>query len=431
MFRPLRLLAAALVLVAPALPALGQSEGRVVEVLDLSGPIDARVAAFAAESISGAADRDVEVVILQIDARGVIADEASFGDLLAVVSDPPVPVVAWVGPSPAVAYGGAAQLVAAAPMAMAAPGSELGYWTPTFAGGDPEADPLVPAPAGLPDGSVDVGSLVGSVFVRADAETAGPRQVAQVLDGVDVGTAGGPVTLATIRILRLENGEEGPTVLPTIIREPNVWDQFLRLAASPEAAFFFLVAGLTVAAFEFYAIGPGIAAGVAAISLVLAGYGLAVLPVRWWAVALAVVSVLGMAASYQLGGVMALGGLGVAGLLVSGFAFTDAAPQITPGAPGVLLTVGAAIFFFLLAMPTVARSRFSTQTIGRDGMVGRPGLALSHLDPDGEVEVAGATWRATSHREAGIAEGDPVVVVGVDGWWLEVEPAASVREKSD
>jgi membrane-bound serine protease (ClpP class) len=181
---------------------------------------------------------------------------------------------------------------------------------------------------------------------------------------------------------------------------------------------------LTIAAFEFYAIGPGIASGVASILLLVGGYGLAVLPVRWWAVALAASSVLLMSLSYQRGGILAFTWVGLIGLTVAGFSMGATGPQITPGAPSVLLTVAGAAFFFLLAMPTVARSRFSTQTIGREALIGRRGIAVDALDPDGLVEVEGATWRATSHREAGIVPGDVVEVVGVDGWYLEVEPAS-------
>ena len=49
------------------------------------------------------------------------------------------------------------------------------------------------------------------------------------------------------------------------------------------------VAGLALAAFEFYAAGAGVAAAVAALSLFLAGYGMATLPINWLAIAATVV----------------------------------------------------------------------------------------------------------------------------------------------
>lgn len=411
----------AVLAMATALPALAQEE-RSVEVIDLSGALDTRIIDFAIDSIERAAGSNVEVVILQIDSPGVIDGEERLRDLLDLVASPPVPVVTWIGPSPAVAFGGAAQVVLAADRAFAAPGSEIGFLAPTIAGRSGSESPsLIEGDwtGRLIDEALGVEDVAG---IEVSERTAAPRQVAQELNGQSVVFAGGEARLQTVVPFLAADGTEGVSVLPTTIREPNIWDQFLRLAASPEAAFFFLVAGLTVAAFEFYAIGPGIAAGVAAVCLFLASYGIATLPVRWWSVVLTVVAVWMCSAGYQRSGINPVTIAGLAVLPVTGSLFTDAAPQIRPGVAGVVLTVAAAGFFFLVAMPTVARSRFSTQTIGREGMIGQAGVAVSVLAPDGEVEVNGAHWRATSHREAGIGPGDAIEVVGVEGWYLEVEP---------
>ncbi|MEX1043291.1 MAG: NfeD family protein, partial [Acidimicrobiia bacterium] len=295
-----------------------------------------------------------------------------------------------------------------ADVTLAAPGSEIGFLSPRIAG---RAEAMSTGP--LDSTVADVGDVAA---IEVSPQTAAPRQVAQLLDGRTIGFSGGERELSTLVPV-----EDGSTIA-TIIRGPGWWDGFLRLASTPEAAFFLLVAGLTVAAFEFYAIGPGIAAGVAAVCLFLASYGIAVLPVRWWAVALTLVSAWVLAVAYQRGSVLVLNLVGLLGLAVAGFSFTDAAPQFSPGVPGVLLTLASAAFFFLLAMPTVARSRFSTQTIGREQLVGRAGVALSDVAPDGIVEIDGARWRASAHREAGIRKADPVVVLGVEGWFLEVGP---------
>lgn len=408
-------------LLVPAVVSFAQTDSRTIEVLELSGPLDDRVAHFVMDSIAtAAAGGNVELVVLEIASPGAVASEDTLIELAAIVADPPLPLVAWAGPAPARVQGGVAQIFSLAPLRLAAPGTSFGLWEPTIAGSgsdlviaevpDPEyLDRTIEATAGQPvDGLIDIVSN----------ETASFRQVAQLLDGQVVDG----VELSTVEPFKAADGTEGVTLLDTIIRQPGLWDRFLRLAATPEATFFFLAAGLTIAAFEFYAIGPGIAAGVASVSLLIGGYGLAVLPFRWWALTLVLASVLLMSVSYQLGGVILLTWVGLIGLAIGGFALGDTGPQITPGAPGVLLTVGGVAFFFLLAMPTVARSRFSTQTIGREALIGRRGIAVSALTPDGEVEVEGARWRATSHREAGISQGDPVDVVGIDGWYLEVEP---------
>lgn len=405
-----RCLLVALALFSVALPALAQSEERIVEFVDLSGILDDRMMEFAISSIEDAAARgDTEVVVLQIDSPGVVGSSETLSELIELVSSPPLPVVTWIGPAPAKAFGGAGVVAMSAELRLAAPGSEVGLLDPAIAGGERTA-----TSEGLFTQVLDTRD-VGEFEVSVD--TAAPRQVAQLLDGRTVGDADGEQALSTLVAV-----EDGITVA-TIIRSPGWWDGFLRLASTPEAAFFLLVAGLTVAAFEFYAIGPGIAAGVAAVCLFLASYGIAVLPVRWWAVGLTVASAWLLAVAYQRGSILGLNILGLIGLTVAGFSFTDAAPQFSPGIGGVLLTIASAAFFFLLAMPTVARSRFSTQTIGRDHLVGRTGTAISDFGPDGLVEVDGARWRASAHREAGIRSNDQVVVTAVEGWFLEVTPA--------
>ncbi len=196
----------------------------------------------------------------------------------------------------------------------------------------------------------------------------------------------------------------------------------MRLAIRPEAAFFFLVSGLTIAAFEFFAIGPGVAAGVAVLSLLLSGYGLAVLPLRWWAVALTVVGIWLLTFAFQRGSRIPLTVLGGAIVVVGGLFFTDGAPQIVPRWWAVASVAAAAVLFYLFAMTTVVRARFSTPTLGREHLIGRSGTALTDFDPNGEVDVAGARWLAAAHREAGIRRGDSVTVASIDGRYLQVEP---------
>jgi membrane-bound serine protease (ClpP class) len=242
-------------------------------------------------------------------------------------------------------------------------------------------------------------------------------------------TRDGDVEVSTLTTFT-EDGVEGITLKTTTIRQPGLVTRFFRLAATPEAAFFFLVVGLTLVTFEFYALGPGVAAGVAALSLWLAAWGVVNLPVRPVALAAAVVGWILLTTAYQRGGVIVLTLLGSALLQVGGIYYIDGSGQIDPRWWLVALSVLAALFFFLLAMPTVQRSRLSTQTIGRESLVTKTGSALSDFDPEGLVEVEGARWRATAHREAGISAGDRIIVAGVDGLFLEVEPAVHGERKT-
>lgn len=249
------------------------------------------------------------------------------------------------------------------------------------------------------------------------------RQYLQDLDGATFETVDGPVEVST-----LEEFEDGVTVKTTTLRKPGLVTRFFRLAVTPEAAFFFLAIGLSVAVFEFYALGPGVAAAVAALSLLLGGWGLVTLPTNWWAVALMLLGFAVLVSAYQRGGILAMTLVGAVLLQLSGTFLIDGGGQIDPRWWLVLPTVLGVLFFFLLAMPTVQRARLSTETIGRNSLVGESGTALVDFDPDGLVEVRGARWRGTAHREAGISAGDPIEVTGVDGLFLEVDRKVAGRE---
>jgi len=85
-------------------------------------------------------------------------------------------------------------------------------------------------------------------------------------------------------------------------------------------------------------------------------------------------------------------------------------------------------------MTAVIRSRFSTPTIGREGIVGEEGRAEVDVAPDGVILIQGARWRARTNRATPIDAGDPVRVVAVEGLVLEVEPpeggARDYRDRS-
>ena len=86
------------------------------------------------------------------------------------------------------------------------------------------------------------------------------------------------------------------------------------------------------------------------------------------------------------------------------------------------LVMGATLLFFVGALPAFVRSRFSTPTVGREGLIGELGEAEVAVDPDGVVVIRGSRWRARTNRATPITAGARARVVAVEGLVLEVEP---------
>lgn len=404
------LLIAAFLLVIGS-PVIGDEQGGRIEIIEISGNLDRPALDFVSDRVEAAARRGATAAIVQLDSRATLSTGVL--QLAARIADPPLPLVVWVGPAPASAFGGAAHLLAAAPIKAAAPGVRIGYTQPVIAG-----DPRQPVRSG------PLGGFTESAFAVAEpieglVEIVAPSisNLLVELDGQTVEVRGELVTLRTLR----PTGD-GAAAIETVFYEPSIGVRILAIATGVEAAFFFLVAGLAVVVFEFYALGPGIAAAVAALMLLISGYGLAVLPLRGWAVGLALAGIWFLTADFQRGRAGPLTALGALAMLVGGLYFTDSAPQIQPSWWIVTVITVSVTAFYVIGIRTVARARFSTPTMGRRHLIGRSGQAVTPFDPDGVVEVEGARWQATAHREAGIGPGDPVVVRAVDGPILEVDP---------
>jgi membrane-bound serine protease (ClpP class) len=410
----------ALVMLPPGVGMGGSAP--TVDVVVVEGVLEGRAVDFIRSSIEGS---DASLVVLQLDVHAVLSSEAA--ELGALMDDPPVPLAVWVGPAPATAHGTAAALVSAAPIRGAAPGVRIGWAMPLVAGGSSDRVAgrtllgLAPdLPAGAHTGRVQVGSEPIPGLVDVVQPSIGQFIVA--LDGATVTVRGEEVTLVTAQ-REVVDGVEVVSPVPATFIEPGLVDRTLRLAVSAEAAFFFLVMGLALVAFEFYAAGPGLAAAVAAICLLLAGYGIAILPVDWLSIAAVLAGVGLYVVEFQRNDLGWKSLLGTALLTLGGLRFVDGAPQLTNTWWVVALVVLGAALFFGFALTTMVRARFSTQTIGREHLVGRVGTASGPIAPEGIVVVDGAEWRARSSRASGIAAGDEVRVASVVGVILEVEPA--------
>ena len=415
--RFLLLMLGALMLVA-ALPVGAQTE-RAIDVIKLSGPLDERAIRFALETIEDVAPTS-ELTIVQLDSPAVL--DEGFSSLVSTVVDPPVPLTVWVGPETAVAYGGAARLLTVAPISLAAPGARIGA-------AEPDAHPP-PADPGLLPGRTE---LEEAGLTRARVTVEGPIEgvvdevhpaltnIVQALDGRIVLVGDTERTIAITETVTVGGAEEQRPIA-TRFHEPGVLDRTLRLTLSPAIAYLFLLVGLSIAAFEFYAAGVGVAAAVAVLTLALSGYGIAVLPVNWWAMGLGVLGLALYLFDFQRVQLRLASIAGTAAMLIGGRFFVHEPPQLSMAWWSAILIVVTVALFFLFAMTTVVRARFSTPTIGREHLVGMVGTAETAVAPEGVVVVDGARWKANSRRASGIDPGDQVTVASVEGFILEVDP---------
>src|SRR4051795_2704847 len=115
--------------------------------------------------------------------------------------------------------------------------------------------------------------------------------------------------------------------------------------------------------------------------------------------------------------------LGVAALVGAGFAWREAGHPL-PVAAIVIAGVILAGFIVFASRKAIAAHRDEPVRTGSEELIGSVAEVREPLDPEGQVFVAGALWRARAIGAAPIDLGNRVRIKSVDGLTLEVEPAA-------
>jgi membrane-bound serine protease (ClpP class) len=396
-----------------AVPAAAQEDedapARIVDVVEVSGYIDPVVADFLGDAIDKAEDDDVEALVIQLNSPGDLLPADQMEALARRIADARVPIAVWVGPSGAEATRGAARIVSEADVAGMAPGTKYGD-EPQGLGAE--------VPTALRVGTVNPQEAFERGLVQLNREEA--ATLGTFVAGLDGEEANG----RTLDTATFTDQEEGPPdaelTVQTRLSKLPLWDRIFHTAASPALAYLFLCAGLALLVFEFFTAGVGIAGVTGAVSLVLAAYGLTVLPTSPLGLALVVLGFFGLAVDIQTGAPRVWTVIGTVAFVAGSLLLYE--DGIRVGWLALVAGVAGTILLMLAGLPATVRSRFSTPTIGRASLVGEMGTAVADLRPEGTVSIRDALWPARTNRATPVAAGDRIRVVSVEGTSLEVEP---------
>lgn len=436
--RLLAVLAVLAVLAAPAAVAAAPDVHQV-DVVDIIHSVSAdRVVA----TIAAAEEAEAGLVLIRLDTPGGL--DTSMREIIEAILNSKVPVAVFVGPSGSRAASAGYLITLAADVSGMAPGTNTGAATPIAGTGGEMPETL----------SRKVESDAAA-YLRSIAERRG-RDVALAELGVTEArswTASEALADGLIDLVA-DNAEEfiealhGRTVtridgtevtLDTadaiVVRtELTFRDRALSVIANPNLAILLGMIGLAGLYLEFSNPGLLIPGILGVIALLLAGFGLNLLPVSLVGVLLLLAG-LGLLTAEALTpsfGIMGFSGMAalVLGLL---FFFEE---QSLP-TPALTLTWGlvipsvlvfTALVFFLGQL--VIRAQRNPAVSGREGMIGLVATARSDIQPDadGKVFVHGEFWDATA--SAPVRAGDRVRVLAMEGLTLHVSPAIAPKHDS-
>lgn len=402
--------------------ATDSSELAPVDVVEVSGLLDDILVDEIERAIERATTIGSQAVVLQLNSRASVVSEDRFVDLLTQVADASVPIGVWVGPSGSRAYGAPAQLLAVADVTAMAPGARIGY-TGTLKEVNGAAVSFGAADDLLTNGSMGFLEAREQKVLRFSTDDRGVPVLRNMLFALDGLTVNGK-QLDTVVDALDDNGQVVREATTARFFKLGLVPRLLHTVASPASAFLLISAGLALLIFELFTAGIGVAGLVGAICTLLASIGMSYVPINGTGLALLLLAMVAFAVDVQVGVPRLWTGVGLVLYIISSFILFEpvGAHVMRPSWITLVACIGSIALTFIVGMPSMTRTRFATPTIGREWLIGREGVAVGAINPNGTVKIDGAEWRARTNRATPLADAQSLRVVAIDGVTLEVEP---------
>jgi membrane-bound serine protease (ClpP class) len=403
-------------------------DGRVL-VAPLTGTVDPVMLEFVERVLARAEDDDFDAVVFELDTPGGLS--TSMDDIVREFIAADLPVYAYVAPSGGRAASAGVFITYASDVAAMSPGTNIGSATPINSNGEELPKDL--RRKVINDAVAKITELAEQRGRDEDFAEAAIREAENV--GAREAEKRGVVEYIADDVRDLLEQSDGTTVKPqdltlhladakTERMEVPLTLRILKHLVDPNILFLLFGAGLLGLAFELTHPGivlPGVAGG---ICLLLALYGLSVLPATGAGIALLVLAAALFAAEAVAPGGGILGAGGAVSLLLGALLLFDDSSGYGVSPWLAILVAGALFAFFaLLLRKAIATRRFAPTTSG-EGLTGQVATVRRMVggDAPGMVFVDGELWRA---RPAVAGEryevGDRVRVVRMVDGELEVK----------
>lgn len=205
------------------------------------------------------------------------------------------------------------------------------------------------------------------------------------------------------------------------LMEPTLRENLLGWLVNPNIALLLLVGGALLIYLEFNTPGTIVPGALGTLMVLLAIFGLNLLPIRYTAVMLLIGAIVLLVLEAKFGGHGALAIAGIVCLTLGTLTLVAAPiPELAVN-PWVAISVSLAfggITAFLVRLAVKAR-RMKAR-IGADALVGHLASAMEPLNPEGHVVVDGEIWQAVANQV--VPAGTQLQVVGHEQYRLRVTP---------
>jgi membrane-bound serine protease (ClpP class) len=419
----------------PGIPVRGQDSTPQVLVMQVNGPGAPAMQLYIDRGLTYAADNGFSLVIMQLNTPGGALDTMNL--IVEQIRQSPVPVVVYVSPNGAMAASAGTLITLAGHAAAMAPDTFIGAASPVSSSGQnidtteelklKEAMKATvrelarnrkPEAIALAEQTIDnakAASATEAVSIGlVDFQATSVADLVAKLDGFQVTVLGASMTLHT-------QGANLVNLPKTLIEEG------LQIFTDPNLVFIFLSAGIWAILIEVSSPGGWVAGFVGAVLLLLALFGLGILPVNWTGLLFLVLAFILFILDIKAPTHGALTIAGTISFVAGGLILFNTVR--VPGIPEISypLVIGTGIFIsatFFAVLTLALRAQSAPLLTGHQTLVGKVGLIKAAVNPKGQIQVAGELWTAhLVEGEAPLQIGDRAEVTRIEGVILFVKKA--------
>ena len=384
-------------------PAFGQSEN--ITVLTFDGTINPTTADYFQQGIKEAEKNNSECIIIKLNTPGGLLKSTRV--IVTEFLESPIPVVVYVSPPGAQSASAGVFVTVAAHIAVMAPGTNIGAAHPVTLQG--QMDSVMTEKA-----TNDAAAFIRTIgekrnrsiewceeavrksvsITETEAEkinvinfiASDMKDLLEKLNGMKVQTISGE------KIIHTKNAE-------IINLELSFIQKILNILSDPNIAYILFMLGVYGLLFELYnpgAIFPGVIGG---ICIILAFYSFHTLPINYAGLALIIFAIILFILEIKIvsHGILSVGGV-ISLVLGSLMLIKDesALEAVSISIEVIVIIAILTLLFFLVAITLGIKAQRKKVTTGAEGIVGETGIAITDLEPEGEVKVHGEIWRAES-----------------------------------
>lgn len=383
--------------------SLGQP--KKVVVINVDGAIQPACSDYIRSGIEKATRENAECLIIKLNTPGGLLKSTRV--IVTDILQSKVPIIVYVAPSGSQAASAGVFVTIAAHIAAMAPGTNIGAAHPVTLQGTQDSIMMEKA-------TNDAAAFIRTISEKRnrniqwsedavrkslsitenealklhviDLIAKDVKDLLAKIDGKEVETSSGKVLLNTKNTEIIDLDMTISQILLNILSDPNL-------------LYILFMLGIYGLFFELYnpgAIFPGVIGG---ICLILALYSMHTLPINYAGLALIVFALILFVLEIKIvsHGILSVGG--VISLILGSIMLidVDSFGRVFKISWEIITTVVVlTILFFFFAITLGIKAQRRKPTTGAEGMIGEIGVAISDLDPEGEVMVHGEIWKSES-----------------------------------